>query len=497
VPATDRVVGDRVGSADGIRPTWKDSDRLVPKSFVRPALRFAKVEAAGGVVMLTAAIAALIWANSPWHAGYEQLLTTPFILRLGDAIDVELDLHGLVNEGLMTLFFLLAGLEIKRQLVTGELRDRRAAALPAIAALGGMLVPALIYAAINSGHAGSKGWGIPVATDIAFAVGVVTLVGSRVPIGARIFILTLAVVDDVGGIVVIAVFYASGVRPAWLVVGLGAVLVSVGLRRIDVRSMVPFLLLGAIAWYALYSAGVEAAIAGVIFGLITPIQPFHDPAHFGDVAHRFVERIEQSDEVAVEDLARYATETASPLERLENRLNLWVAFGIVPLFALANAGVRFDAARLDLRVALGVFLGLVVGKTLGVLGGSWLAVRTGVGRLPSATTWRHMFGLAITAGIGFTVALFVTALSFTDPVLTSSAKIGVLAASTVAGALGYLMLRALPTRAARAHAGPTTADVSPARRGRESAPLRCDPIAPPESSGPRAGRGSLVEVEDR
>jgi Na+:H+ antiporter, NhaA family len=437
----------RPAAPEHLRRSWKESERLVPRAFVRPALRFAEVEAAGGIVMLVAAIVALVWANSPWDAGYVRFLGTPFVLRFGSLVRLDLDLQGLVNDGLMTLFFLLAGLEIKRQLVAGELRDRRAAALPAVAALGGMVMPALIYATLNHGHAGARGWGIPVATDIAFAVGVVTLAGRRVPLGARIFILTLAVVDDVGGIIVIAVFYTDGVRLGWFAVAVLAVLATVLLQRGDVRSVTPYVVLGALCWYALYKTGVEAAIAGVVFGLLTPTRPFHDPAEFGDVAHRFVDRIEAADEVAVEDLARYATETASPLERVENRLNLWVAFGIVPLFALVNAGVRLDVGGLDRRVALGACLGLVVGKTIGVLGGAWVAVRLGIGRLPGSVSWRHMIGLAATAGIGFTVALFVTALSFDTPALTSSAKIGVLAASVTAGLLGFLLLRTLPRRA--------------------------------------------------
>jgi NhaA family Na+:H+ antiporter len=431
-------------SPDRIRRSWRESDRFVPRAFVRPALRFTQVEAAGATVMLGAAIVALVWANSPWRAGYESLLATPITVHAGQLVRIDLDLHGVVNDGLMTLFFLLAGLEIKRQLVTGELRDRRAAALPVIAALGGMVVPALIYSALNHGHPGAGGWGVPVATDIAFAVGVVTLAGSRVSVGARIFILTLAVVDDVGGIIVIAFFYADDVRAAWLAVAALAVVATLVVRRAEVRSLVPYVALGGLCWYALYRCGVEPAIAGVIFGLMTPTQPFHDPHHIGEVARELVQRIQADDEVAVEDLARYATETASPLERIEARLNLWVAFGIVPLFALVNAGVRLDFSALDGRVTAGVLLGLLAGKTIGVIAGAWLAVHLGVGRLPAGTSWRQLFGLAVTAGIGFTVALFVTGLSFTDPGLTASAKIGILAASALAGLFGWLVLRSSP-----------------------------------------------------
>ncbi|MFN0092088.1 MAG: Na+/H+ antiporter NhaA [Acidimicrobiales bacterium] len=428
----------------------------MPRAFVRPALRFAEVEAAGGLVMLAAAVAALVWANSGWQDAYEALWTTTVLVRLGTLVSLELDLHGLVNEGLMTLFFLLAGLEIKRQVATGELRDPRAAALPALAALGGMVVPALIYAAINAGGPGAGGWGIPVATDIAFAVGVVTLVGRRIPLGGRIFILTLAVVDDVGGIVVIAVFYAEGVRWPWLALASGAAVGASVVQRLEVRSLTPYLVLGALCWYALHQAGVAPAIAGVVFGLLTPVAPFHDPARIGEVTSALTGRIERGDEIAVEDLARYAKETASPLERVEGRLNLWVSFAVVPLFALANAGVPLRNASLDARVVLGVGAGLVLGKTLGVFGAAVLAVRLGVGRLPAGTTWRSLFGLAVTAGIGFTVALFVTSLSFENPRLQASAKLGVLGASLVAGLAGYLLLRRCPAPSVPDRAGPTT-----------------------------------------
>jgi Na+:H+ antiporter, NhaA family len=441
------------------RPTWRDSDRLVPRAFVQPALRFMQVEAASGAVMLLAAIAAIVWANSPWRATYEHLWETDLLVRLGGLLDLNMTLREWVNNAAMALFFLLAGLEIKRQLLLGELRNRKAAALPALAALGGMLFPALIYLAINAGHPGHKGWGIPVATDIAFAVGIVTLAGKRVPLGAKIFILTLAIVDDVGGIVVIAVFYAEQVRLAWLAVAAASVVITFACSRRDVRSMVPYIVLGATCWLALYEAGIESAIVGVIFGLLTPVRPFHDPKDFPALARHLVDDVEHtySDDVitdderernegALEEINRLALETTSPLERVENRLGLWVSLLIVPVFAFANAGVHIVTSGVDGRVFLGVLLGLVIGKTIGVFSFSWLAVRLGIGKLPAGVGWSNLFGLAVTAGIGFTVALFVTSLSFDDPNLASSAKLGVLAASTVAGILGLLALRLLGGR---------------------------------------------------
>ncbi len=446
-----------------LRPTWRESDRFVPRTFVQPVLRFMQIEAAAGVVMLAAAIVALVWANSPWHAAYETFLSTPVTLRVGKLVQLDdMTLHGWVNDAAMSLFFLLAGLEIKRQLLRGELRDRKAAALPALAALGGMIVPALIFLAVNAGHPGVHGFGIPVATDIAFAVGVVSLAGKRVPLGAKIFLLTLAVVDDIGGIVVIAIFYAEGVSFGWLAFGAATIAATVVLRRNDVRSLVPYIVLGSLCWLAFHQAGVEAAIVGVIFGLLTPIVPFHDPAEFAPLARRFVDDVDATfadgritdderdhNEIAFEDMARLAAETASPLERIEARLALWVSLLIVPVFAFANAGVRIETDALEGRIALGVGLGLVLGKTIGVFSFSWLAVRLGLGKLPAGTTWRHAFGLAVTAGIGFTVALFVATLSFDDAAFTSSAKIGVLGGSLVAGILGFLLLRSTPAATER------------------------------------------------
>lgn len=399
--------------------------------------------------MLAAAMIALIWANSPWSASYVELFDTVISIRVGDLIDLDLTLHEWINNALMSLFFLVVGLEIKRQLVHGELRDRRAAALPALAALGGMLVPALVYILINLGGA-TDGFGVPVATDIAFAVGVVTLVGSRIPLGVRIFILTLAVVDDIGGIIVIAIFYADGVNPAWLAFAVACVGGAWVARELEIRSYVPYIALGTMCWYALNSAGVEAAIVGVVFGLLTPAHSFHDPSRIGEAVEEFVEHFEASDHAVPSEMADYVREIASPLDRIEHRLGPWVAFVIVPIFALANAGVSVSTEGLDTNVFAGVLFGLVAGKLIGVVAFTWLAVRLGVGRLPPRTNWGHVVGIGATAGIGFTVALFVAGLSFDEPDLLRSAKLGILAASTIAGVLGYSLLRRAATRGDRA-----------------------------------------------
>jgi len=432
---------------------WSESDRFVPRVFVRPLQRFMEIEAAGGAIMMVAAVMAMVWANSPWQAGYEALWETRLDLGLGELVHVDLTLRQWVNDGLMTIFFFVVGLEIKRELVVGELRDPRAAALPAIAALGGMAVPAVIYLAFNAGHAGAKGWGIPMATDIAFVVGVVSLLGRRVPAGGKLFLLTLAIVDDLGAIAVIAIFYTSGLSLAWVAVALVAVAAAAYLTRIRVRSQVPYIVLAVACWYSLHESGVHATIAGVAFGLVCPPWSFYDPRRFAERARPIVDMIEgayrdpsvagaghQESQSSLHELNRLATESVSPLERNEHRLAPWVGFVIVPVFALANAGVQLGGANFG-RIALGVATALVVGKTLGVFGATWLAVRLGIGRLPSATSWGVMVGLAMCAGIGFTVALFVAGLSFDVAAMTDEAKIGILAGSLAAGVAGYTWLR--------------------------------------------------------
>ncbi len=431
-----------------------------------------ELETAGGIVMLLAAVVALVWANSPYSGSYEALWETPLDISLGELLHLELSLREWINDGAMAIFFFVVGLEIKRELVQGELRDRRAAALPAIAALGGMVVPALIYVAFNAGGEGSGGWGIPMATDIAFAVGVISLLGRRVPTGAKLFLLTLAIVDDLGAILVIAFFYTSDLSFQWLAVAFAALAAAYLLRRADVRSTLPHALTAVVCWFGLHESGVHATLAGVAFGFMAPSVAFYDPRLFRDRARNLIDRIHgalvggggpdeehAASEAGLRDLVRLATETQSPLQRVEHRLAPWVSFLIVPVFALANAGVSLSgdalSGALGNDIVLGVALGLLVGKAVGVFGATWLAVRLGIGRLPASTTWRHVFGVALCAGIGFTVALFVASLSFTDPDLADSAKIGILGGSLVAGVAGYLWLRACPPLA------PTDVDVSP------------------------------------
>jgi Na+:H+ antiporter, NhaA family len=438
---------------DELRHPWAESDRFVARRLARPAQRFMEIEAAGGAVMMLAAITALAWANSPWHGAYESLFETRLAIEMGDLAHVDLSLREWINDALMAIFFFVVGLEIKRELVVGQLRDRRAAALPAIAAVGGMVVPALLYLAFNAGGAGADGWGIPMATDIAFAIAVVSLLGTRVPAGAKLFLLTLAIVDDLGAIVVIAVFYTSDLSFGWLALAVAAVLAAVWITRVNVRAFAPYAALGALCWFALHESGVHATLAGVAFGFVCPAWSFYDPARFGERARALIAEIEQTyvdpridpreheENVArLAEVSRLARETESPLDRNEHKLAPWVGFGIVPLFALANAGVALGGAGFG-TVATGVAVGLVVGKTVGVFGATWLAVQARVGRLPAGTSWNHLLGIALCAGIGFTVALFVAGLSFEEAAITDEAKVGILAASLVAGVAGYSWLR--------------------------------------------------------
>lgn len=412
-------------------------DRRTLPPFVR---RFLDTEAAGGIVLVVAALVALVWANSPWRDTYETLWHTAVDLRIG-TFGFHGDLHAAVNDGLMALFFLVVGLEIKRELVTGDLRDPRVAALPAIAAVGGMVVPALLYSAFTAGGPGADGWGIPMATDIAFAIGVLALLGSRVSPALKLFLLSLAIVDDIGAILVIAVFYTAELETTALAVAAGTVTAAIGLRVLRVGWLPAFVLLGVVCWVALHESGVHATIAGVVFGLLAPARP---------IAPRQLAREwsrDLSDEPTAQELralAVVANESVSPAERVQHALHPVSSFVIVPLFALANAGVEIRSGAFDtegtVAVAVGVAAGLVVGKLVGVFGATWLAVRLRIAVLPVGATWSSIAGIAAVAGIGFTVSLFVADLAFDDPALGDAARLAILVASALAAAIGAAIL---------------------------------------------------------
>lgn len=445
---------------DGTHETWINSDRVVPARFVRPFLQFTRVEAAGGIVLLIAAVAAVIWANAPFGESYATFWNTHLNLEIGGVIHLDETLKGFVNDALMTIFFFVVGLEIKRELVVGELRDPKRAALPAIAALGGMVVPALIFLAFVAGEPGeaTRGWGIPMATDIAFSVGVISLLGTRVSVGAKLFLLALAIADDIGAIAVIAIFYTTDLAMGWLV---AAFLMLAAIRlasRVGVRSMIFYGAAGIATWFFVFESGVHATLAGVALGFLTPAAArYGDGEYFSraswilsqrkidEASPRSIERIDEH----AQALANVARESVAPLNRLEYALHPWSSFLIIPIFALANAGVRFAdidvGAAATSPVSLGVAFGLIVGKIVGITGATWLALRFNIGKLPARTGWSQVIGLAALAGIGFTVSLFIADLAFTEQVLSDRAKIGIFLGSTVAGVIGYLILRRSPT----------------------------------------------------
>ncbi len=394
---------------------------------------------------------ALIWANSPWQEGYRDLWSTVVSIDIGGH-GLTLDLREWVNEGLMTCFFFVVGLEIKRELTSGHLSDRRAAMLPALAAVGGMVAPALVYLAI-AGRDTPRGWGIPMATDIALAVGVASLLGDRVPSSLRTFLLALAIVDDIGAILVIAIFYSGRTDFAWLAVAFGAVAAVLAAKRFRVSWVGLYVLFGVIGWFALHEAGVHPTLMGVAMGLIAPSAPLLR-AELVDAEELAAELADVSSVEAVSTTVTTARHSVSVVEWLEFRLHGWVSYLIVPMFALANAGVPLGTEALGdaltSPLGLGIIAGLIVGKLVGIVTVTMLAVRLGWGRLPEGATNRSLAGVALLAGIGFTVALFVAELAVgpesdaagavgSSPLAT--AKLAVLLASVLAAGLGVAVLR--------------------------------------------------------
>lgn len=421
---------------------------------MEPMSRFLHLEAASGILLLIAAAVAMIWANSPWASVYDALWATPLGFRLGP-FAFERDLRFWVNDGLMTLFFFVVGLEIRREIHRGELSQLRRAVLPLVAALGGMVAPAAIYLMWNAGGPAAGGWGVPMATDIAFAVGIMALLGSRVPSSLRVLLLAVAVIDDLGAILVIAFFYSSGISATGLaVVGLGLAGLF-AMRWLGVRSPWAYVVPGLILWAGTYAAGVHPTLAGVALGLLTPVSPWWGRQRLAAELEVAVGALKEDQEQTIlktiGKVQQAQRETVSVVERLEHALHGWVAYLIMPLFAFANAGVPISAQGLQgdsMLVISGVVAGLVVGKPLGVLLFSWVAVRLGVAALPTGVTWKHLLLLGVVAGIGFTMALFIAQLAFANANLLEAAKLGILIASGVAGisglALGVLSLRKRP-----------------------------------------------------
>ena len=422
-----------------------------------PIQTFIHTEEVGAIVLLVAAAAAVGWANSPWSDSYVDFWHTYIAFDI-HIFAISENLEHLVNEGLMAVFFFVVGLEIKRELLHGELSSFRKAALPAVAAFGGMAAPALLYLILNTSGEGAVGWGVPMATDIAFALGVLALLGRRVPAELRVFLLGLAVVDDLGAIAIIATFYTETIHWTNLGLGVAMFLVIAGCIRMGIRSLGFYLILCVVMWQFVLESGIHATLAGVLVAAIVPSEPYLQRRDYAaaveTLLHDFRLAMENGDEEKAQTIAEQiealSRGTEGPMERLEGIVHPWVSFLILPLFALANAGVVLTSEALSEAVGspitLGVAIGLLVGNPLGIVGMTWLAVRVGLGQLPSGVTWRHVLGAGFLAGIGFTVAIFVAGIAFDDPALVDQAKMGIFGASVIAGVVGYLFLRIVGAR---------------------------------------------------
>ena len=423
------------------------------QTLLRPFQSFFKTEAAGGILLLAAAAVALVWANSPLAGAYTDLWGTYVTVGAG-SFEISKPLLLWVNDGLMAIFFFVVGLEIKREVLAGELAEPRKAALAITAALGGMVVPALLYTVVNLGSDKVTGWGIPMATDIAFALGVLALLGSRAPLALKVFLTAVAIVDDLGAVVVIALFYTAELNLAALVGSLVLVGVLVVVNRLGIQRPAVYGLIGLAVWVLMLKSGVHATIAGVLVALTIPATRKIDEVEFAERADGLLAQFAAGLTVggstptpdqmhAVHSLEKACEQIETPLQRLEHGLHGLVAFFIMPVFALANAGVALGAGAAALitdTVALGVMLGLVVGKPLGVMTLAYLSVKTGLAALPSGVTWRHVMGVSFLTGIGFTMSIFIANLAFGAGPLLDSAKVGILAASVVSGVLGAAVL---------------------------------------------------------
>lgn len=423
-------------------------DRSLAERALATIQRFLRVEALSGAVLLTATAVALVWANSPLAHSYHDLWNLPISIGFGDFV-FSRSLHFWVNDALMTVFFLVVGMEIRREIYEGALSKFDQAILPVVAAAGGVLVPALIYLSLNHDPVRADGWAIPTATDIAFAVGVIALLGRSIPVNVRIFLLALAVIDDVIAVLIIAFFYSEGFQAGGLIVAAFGIVLIVALQRIGVGSARAYIVPGAIVWIGFLVTGVHPTLAGVVLGLMTPVRSVPMRQHPLDIVTRIAEELRGSEAVETNDAHRLgeplrelrvaSREILPPVVRVQTTLHPWVAYGVMPLFALANAGISltsFDLSGRGELVVLGVGLALVMGKPIGVIGATWLAVRLGGCRLAPGVSWGGILLVGLLAGIGFTMSIFIDMLAFKSEKLVNAAKLGVLTGSFVAAMLG-------------------------------------------------------------
>ena len=425
---------------------------------LRPMQAFIHQSQSGGIVLLAMTVLALAIANSPINASYQAVLDSYISIQIGPWLLKESVLHW-INDGLMALFFFVVGLEIKREILVGELSNARAAALPIFAALGGVAVPALIYIAFNWGGVGAHGWGIPMATDIAFALGCLALLGSRVPFGLKVFLTAVAIVDDLIAVLVIAIFYSGDLDFTMLGIGFGVLLLLMLANLSGFRDPLIYGTLGVVVWLAFLNSGVHATIAGVLVALTIPARSRIDGPTFLARIRQVLQQFEISQaggktkrnvelqESAVIEIENICEQVQAPLQKLEHSLHSWVALVIMPVFALANAGVAISAESLSgetTPILLGIIFGLTIGKPVGIVLAAWLSVRAGIATLPQGATWIQMVGLGVLAGIGFTMSIFIASLAFSDPAHLATAKLAILIASALAGTAGMLLLSRSP-----------------------------------------------------
>lgn len=420
-----------------------------------PIQEFLHQQASGGILLIIVTVIALAWANSPYAESYHHLWHTYVKIDVG-GIGLNYSLHHWINDGLMVIFFFVVGLEIKRELLVGELSTAKKAALPIAAALGGMIFPALIYTIFNIGSESASGWGIPMATDIAFVVGILALLGNRVPIALKIFILALAIVDDLGAVLVIAIFYTSNISLTSLFIAAGLIILLIGMNKMGVRSLLIYTFVGIALWLAFLKSGVHATVAGVLFAFTIPVSSRINTIKFKNeiesLAKDFDNAGEHGEDVLtnsermsiVDKIENNCEKILTPLQRFEHGLHPWVSFFIMPFFALANAGVTIGSglsSALTHPVSIGIILGLFIGKQIGIFGFSYLAVKLKLASEPEGVSWKKIYGASVLAGIGFTMSLFIANLAFNSPELLNISKVGILSGSLLSGIFGFTILK--------------------------------------------------------
>lgn len=433
----------------------QNGNKSIIEKILSPLQEFMKAESSGGIILIICTIVAMIWANSPLSDSYHNLWHTYITFDFGGYI-LKHSLHHWINDGLMVIFFFVVGLEIKRELLVGELSSVKKAALPVAGALGGMILPALIYFTFNAGKEGIAGWGIPMATDIAFVVGIMALLGPKFPFSLKIFILALAIVDDIGAVLVIAIFYTAEISTFALMIAAAIILLLIIFNRMGVRNLIVYSITGFALWLAFLESGVHATVAGVLLAFTIPVTSRINTKKFTEENVQLLEEFNRSGEhgenvltnekrlSVVNAIENNCEKILTPLQRFEHKLHPWVAFFIMPIFALANAGVTIGSGFIDAitnPISIGIILGLFIGKQIGIFGFSFIAIKLGLASKPEGVNFTKMYGAGILAGIGFTMSLFIANLAFPSEELLNIAKVGVLAASLISGIVGFIVVK--------------------------------------------------------